>query len=39
MVSWCVDKIERYSIVLESNDKKIFFMLMEIYIKESKGIR
>lgn len=39
MVSWCVDKIEQYSIILERNDKKIFFMLMEINIKESKGIR
>lgn len=39
MVLWCVDKIEQYSIILQCNDKKIFFMLMEINIKESKGIR
>lgn len=39
MVSWCVDKIEQHSTILERNDKKIFFMSMEIYTKESKGTR
>lgn len=39
MVSWCVDKIEQHSTILERNDKKIFFMSMEINTKESKGTR
>lgn len=39
MVSWCVDKIEQHSTILVRNDKKIFFMSMEIYTKESKGTR
>lgn len=39
LVSWCVDKIEQHSTILERNDKKIFFMSMEINTKESKGTR